>query len=91
MNYHETTMVDDSRLSPLQLPSRHSMTRESSCESMVTIKQSVNPSSFLSRLDSPESDNELIPVMDFDNSTVSDTLKTTSESRILIQLNNFYK
>ncbi|EIE79262.1 hypothetical protein G6F46_010660 [Rhizopus delemar] len=89
MNYHETTMVDDSRLSPLQLPSRHSMTRESSCESLVTIKQSVNPSSFLSRLDSPESDNELIPVMDFDNSTVSDTLKTTSESRILIQLNKY--
>ncbi|CAO3701406.1 unnamed protein product [Rhizopus stolonifer] len=83
--WHET-VVDDSRLSPLHLPLRACRSREMSCESSLTAKQSipVNPSSFLSRgdmqTDSYYLDSE--SVSSFDNSTLK-----TNDTRILIQLN----
>lgn len=46
MSWHETTIVDDGRLSPLQLPAQRP--RELSCESASTVKQlPVRPSFFL--------------------------------------------
>ncbi|ORE04152.1 hypothetical protein BCV72DRAFT_264160 [Rhizopus microsporus var. microsporus] len=96
MSWHETTMVDDGRLSPLQLPAQRP--RELSCESASTVKQMpVRPSFFLANQVTQTRSNseqdmdifcsESVPVMDFDSSTMTDTLKTNESRIILVRLN----